>query len=825
MCVLLLFMLFAVNADKGNLSLIAAADLNGWTLSGAAEATFPAIRTGSAADLFDGDPHTFVRCGEKGRAEFFFSFAQPIPFYQLLIHTGGSGVYRWRVEAGSTAKNRLSPWFPWQYIKADDLKPVPVPSPREAMRLKIIIERLSPGEEIVLCDIGCYTTLKIRELLLENCPSEPRVGTPFRPAAVAIDQFSGRLRLDEGVRFDVHPSSMAGVENGVCFPHHAGKAGLCFSFGTLTSSEVILQIAAPDPPPGALTAMPFSTSIAFAFQRGSDASRAFAVCCRSDGDPSEPEPMYVTQNQGCTLFGLQPESIYHLSAAGLDENGDRITPYSEEIRVSTQPKNPSQFCRIASIEVLIVIYIQGFTEEEISHLVRGFEQARLFIFRSSRARLNLVHQYIFLPGFAPVDQDPGMNRIERDLRERRILNREFGAVHVVAENLVQNQSGYLFPNHAVGSQGATAYEPWPANGPRRAHAACWTWVHEFQHSFEQIASRNSAAPDHRLLSGHFLENYPLPPGVRFDAGDAYDGQRETYRRFAGYDSLPEPPVHYLEASDEDKDGLPDDDPRLPFDEKRFLSDAHLCDTDGDGMHDLDEFCAGLYAGTDPCGADTDGDGIGDAEDPYPLSWFTGRIPFGTPRRGEVPKGLLSRGVNFSCMDGTDDLAVHASWDHDFLYLSFETGAALSIDISVDGSGVLGPFESDRAVYSGKDESVLQKPGSDVYTKERVLHVTFGSPHLLCGMEVMEEAHVLSAERNGNRLLWIAIPAALGPGTSQCHIREDAAPARGLTLEGERVLGFCFSAFPASAQNHHDTLKWCSVYETDRFYDAVLLPEN
>jgi len=417
-----------------------------------------------------------------------------------------------------------------------------------------------------------------------------------------------------------------------------------------------------------------------------------------------------------------------------------------------------------------------------------------------------------------------MYRFEKDLRERRILDRSFGAVHVVAENLSQNLSGYVFYNNAVGSQGMTASEPWPGSSPREAIAACWTWVHEFQHTFEKIVSEY-APQQTRPMHGHFLENFPLPAGERFDAGGAYDGQRELFRRFNGYDALLAPHFHCLEALDEDRDGMPDDDPRLPADERRFESKALHPDSDEDGLNDLDEFCAGLYAGSHPGNKDTDTDGDLDGEDPYPLSSFTGRIPFGTPRRGEVPKGLLSQVAYFTQIKEASDIRVHASWDHDYLYLQFETKPALSITLAIDGSGHLGRFESDRAVDSGKEGMEVQRFGSDVYAGEHALHVSFGSPHMLCGKEKVQGAKVLSAERDGKRVIWLAIPARLGPGSPQCFIRENANSSSGLTLEPGRILGFSFTAFPHTAVENPRRSKWCSLYEPHRFYDAVLLPEN
>jgi hypothetical protein len=88
------------------------------------------------------------------------------------------------------------------------------------------------------------------------------------------------------------------------------------------------------------------------------------------------------------------------------------------------------------------------------------------------------------------------------------------------------------------------------------------------------------------------------------------------------------------TADQDEDGLPDEDPRVPLDEQRFNSDPAERDTDDDGLADLDELRATYGLVGDPRIAeaqpipptfipnpqlkDADDDGIRDGDDPYPL---------------------------------------------------------------------------------------------------------------------------------------------------------------------------------------------------------------
>jgi hypothetical protein len=102
--------------------------------------------------------------------------------------------------------------------------------------------------------------------------------------------------------------------------------------------------------------------------------------------------------------------------------------------------------------------------------------------------------------------------------------------------------------------------------------------------------------------------------------------------------------------DEDEDGIPDDEPACPFDEKRFSSNPRAKDTDGDGVMDGDEVLMSRWAGgfpiatlladgtlekvrgmaglvaPKPSAVDMDEDGIRDLEDVNPLCPLGDSIP-------------------------------------------------------------------------------------------------------------------------------------------------------------------------------------------------------
>jgi hypothetical protein len=117
---------------------------------------------------------------------------------------------------------------------------------------------------------------------------------------------------------------------------------------------------------------------------------------------------------------------------------------------------------------------------------------------------------------------------------------------------------------------------------------------------------------------------------------------------------------YKVTRDEDEDGVPDDEPDCPLDEKRFGTTPRQKDTDGDGVSDLKEILASRWAATFPItkrlpdgtwekvramanlaaplpsAVDTDADGIGDLKDRNPLCPLGDSIP----RRSIIVDGKI-----------------------------------------------------------------------------------------------------------------------------------------------------------------------------------------
>jgi len=839
----------APNGAEG--TIISAVDIPAWVDSRFASVKAPGFRTGSLDNLFDRDAATAAACASEGLMTLEIFFRKPIDVYQVGVTPCRGAAYRWDAACASSpeADGRFvyQPLVERRNVRGGARDPVRFARGKSVQALRITAERMTNGSHVILSEIEIYAGLSIESIEVE-WPGAPFVaGGVYQLRVEGRDSRGGRMPLDEGVRWALFPEKniLSVSKTGTTRALAPGKVEVRVSFGELRLEPRTISVTAPAPAPGTLTVTPAVTTATVCADFAVPPGRILVVYRREEGAAGPAAAVHRSPAAAFNDSGLKPGAYHYYCASLVDSAGNPVTQRTPEIRIRTldagspDEAKPS-WTHCACLEVLVVRYAPagagegslevgalevGALDEET--IAQGLELARTFFFRNSLGRLNVDFRMIRLDAPLPRGAGPLIYAVENDLAKRGLLGDGIRLIHVIGPGLNLNCGGVRFANGAAVSFGGTATAAAPLRAAPGVLDVCWTIVHELQHSLQAVV--DGSRPEPSMLSGHFLDNYPLPDGVVFDAGGLYDGQAALLRRYDGWDDLPAPWNGRLEAVDKDGDGLPDDDARWPADEKRFGSSDTAADTDGDGLGDLAEYCAGIYAGTDPAAPDTDGDGAADGSDSFPLSAFTGLIPHGAPAEGALPGRLLSRGVSFRSSEAAPaDVKVLASWDAGGVYIGFDANGPFQVTIHLDGSGHLGPFHSDVRVAG----SAGAPPRGDVYTGVSALRAVFGEPALYKGREPLEGGLVTSW-RSADRWRMVArVPAAAGGGWPECFLAEGARPAEGLVLEPGRVLGVNFTVKPigpkeaesepaAAGEEREFDGEWTAVFELHRFYDAVL----
>lgn len=160
-----------------------------------------------------------------------------------------------------------------------------------------------------------------------------------------------------------------------------------------------------------------------------------------------------------------------------------------------------------------------------------------------------------------------------------------------------NARRWEFVNSGGGTYGL---DEWPSGIPGRSQFlgggdTAWLATHEFHHDLESHGQFSySFREDDRIVFNHYAPRHRTVNGANVDEldwtsngphGEHWDGMAywdrtltdaQWLRFYFGYTET---------VKDADSDGFPDNDPRLPLDEKRFGSNPGKAETDGE-MNDL-----------------------------------------------------------------------------------------------------------------------------------------------------------------------------------------------------------------------------------------------
>ena len=361
---------------------------------------------------------------------------------------------------------------------------------------------------------------------------------------------------------------------------------------------------------------------------------------------------------------------------------------------------------IRSLQVLAAIYrgapddAKRMDDAAVQGTKNGILLGRLFYFRNSRAELDLDITFQVFDAPMPDNQGPTYEHIEKDLRARGIRDNQYDGVYATGIGATGNWGGYRILGRtgaAFGTASAGTLLGWyPANDPAMHYNTAWTFVHEFQHALDITIASISGRPD--MLHAHpYADN--AEPHFKWGhrGGQHWDWISHTLRSFRDYTDVRGATDSTITFTDADGDGLPDDEPRLPMDEKRFGSDPTKKDTDGDGLDDLGEFTADIYRGSDPRRADTDGDGIPDGRDRNPTVAIAETIRYSDAApvvdgRMDTSYGSLSSGLYFTVDPALEQARVHASWNEDGLHLFVKSSSPTGLEMQIDTSAENGYWE-------------------------------------------------------------------------------------------------------------------------------------
>ena len=266
--------------------------------------------------------------------------------------------------------------------------------------------------------------------------------------------------------------------------------------------------------------------------------------------------------------------------------------------------------------------------------------------------------------------------------------------------------------------GTFGLEGFPKGIPARSQFlgggdTAWLVSHEFHHQLESEGAFSFAnREDDRVVLCHpTLRKYPDTAwGTAGRHGEHWDVLSFWDRTITDAQWLRLYFGETVVTNDEDGDGVPDVDSRLPLDEKRLGYDKKKFATDG-RMRDLDKIMLSTFAPAplqktvrkpptqaimaSPTNSDSDGDGIPDDRDPYPLYPYPpfiyplaatvdgdGKEWEGVPASGKMDKG----GIQLTFKQAHDDNAyyglvvVHGPWRR--------------VRLTLDGEGK-GVYGSDR----------------------------------------------------------------------------------------------------------------------------------
>ncbi|MBN1349437.1 hypothetical protein JXJ21_08510 [candidate division KSB1 bacterium] len=379
---------------------------------------------------------------------------------------------------------------------------------------------------------------------------------------------------------------------------------------------------------------------------------------------NEQEQRKSTQH---TFFqkNLQPSTVYHYRFAPTLKMLGNPTLESEWAAFISPPEKGMKHYRRSKMATLIFTEVidtakhkpelppmPPLSEDELNRIISQIDDGILFYWMNSNLNFFIDMDYVVvrdrLYRHQVFDQQWWYPPLPENIPKYLALhgkneNDYQGIIYIACIQEYDNKLGKVVLRGRGGgftmgvqSNGKYGVSYWEATRQHHNSGNNWLFVHEYHHQLDALFLA-SGYPEYWFC--HFAPTI----GTAADFGEHFDGNAwilRNWQYFKWYD------LKYgtLELTrDNDEDGIPDDDPALPMDEKRLKSDPRKKDTDGDGVSDFDElvFSNWVEEGVEETMAtrlfanlnsrDTDGDGISDKADRYPLFAANPDIIWGTPQ--------------------------------------------------------------------------------------------------------------------------------------------------------------------------------------------------
>jgi len=347
---------------------------------------------------------------------------------------------------------------------------------------------------------------------------------------------------------------------------------------------------------------------------------------------------------------------------------------SNELPIETATKAPFQpfvgeikMRRIPTLNALCVIYGE-MTKEESERIKKGIEEARLFMWRNSRCRMNLNITFAYGDNTPNLDSDE-LKEIEKDLRKRGYDDDQFAFVFIALPEIKEIKGGYRILGNTAAGTGWKSIVPYPGEDISVEYKIVWAFTKTFCESLDVILKNNDLSP---VFKGNF--------------DDGFRSAAKGLAALDGIEKLKAPNNSYIEVFDADDDGIPDADDRVPLDEARFPSDSRYKDTDNDYLDDMDELTASIWRSTSNLDRDTDKDKLVDGKDPFPFLDFQpaiSAVKFVPSIDGKIENTwkVLSKGCFWSASENPN-ITIYTGWDDANLYIAAKSDKKLNITLKI-----------------------------------------------------------------------------------------------------------------------------------------------